>query len=800
MKRLLLIFLLSAQLASATNYYISMAGSNANNGTSTATPWRDTWPIHTKTYAAGDSILFRRGDWFDGEITKTVTGAAGNPVVFGAYGTGARPIIYGDCRTSTWIPEPLKAGVYKAYVNRTFQMDAFGLNGNSFVRMAAPQGEWQYYLSNRDSLLLMLSLMNPGSCQMGYNSDTCWVYTWDGSAPTAGNTHIYRNNNLFQGSYMMVRDLDLRYFTSALQIQGVQNSTFRKITMRYSTYHAVETQGGCKNVRIDSCRVDSASATGFFEYKGTAVTFSNDSVFNICNKILDLPPTYGERCFAAMQRDTLCVWEYGYCTTGVDGAFDSGEVPPYNGSNYRDTIRYSKFLNSYGGLFLEGQFAVHNNTVQMLGTWAQATRFDLKASPMTLVRDNRFVLLNSNTGLFCASNEYGGYARFVRDTIIATGGTYNCTYINTINNPNVSIDSNVYAGSSPQWSSNTSSVAYENGTEVSYNSFASWQGTGFDAHSVYNTTDIYTGNPAPPSAPTLSSPADGATHVATVSTLTWNSVSGATEYEVQIGTGASVTTASLDGVMTGTTYGINGVNRNTTYYWRVNAIGAGGNSAWSSIRSFTSDTTGYVVPPLPVLLNQPYEGSTGVSVSPTFSWSSSSGALSYRVQASTDPTFATTAYDASTSSTSITGSGLAGYTLYWWRVAAINDGGTVWTSLNYFTTGAGGGGSAPSAPTATSASSIGSNAFVANWNSSSGATSYSLDVATDNGFTSYVSGYNGLTVSNTYQAVTGLSASTTYYYRVRAANGYGTSGNSNTISTTTGAAFAGMRQWLRLRK
>ena len=39
-----------------------------------------------------------------------------------------------------------------------------------------------------------------------------------------------------------------------------------------------------------------------------------------------------------------------------------------------------------------------------------------------------------------------------------------------------------------------------------------------------------------------------------------------------------------------------------------------------------------------------------------------------------------------------------------------------------------------------------------------------------------------------YYTATGLSASTTYYYRVRATNGAGVSANTATVSATTGSA------------
>ncbi|HOH98212.1 MAG TPA: endonuclease [Candidatus Cloacimonadota bacterium] len=92
---------------------------------------------------------------------------------------------------------------------------------------------------------------------------------------------------------------------------------------------------------------------------------------------------------------------------------------------------------------------------------------------------------------------------------------------------------------------------------------------------------------------------------------------------------------------------------------------------------------------------------------------------------------------------------------------------------------------APAAPVATSATEIGVNSFIANWNASSGATSYRLDVSTVNTFASFVAGYNNLTVNGTNQTVSGLAANTPYYYRVRAYNVYGTSDNSNTITATT---------------
>jgi hypothetical protein len=78
------------------------------------------------------------------------------------------------------------------------------------------------------------------------------------------------------------------------------------------------------------------------------------------------------------------------------------------------------------------------------------------------------------------------------------------------------------------------------------------------------------------------------------------------------------------------------------------------------------------------------------------------------------------------------------------------------------------------------------SSFTANWSTVNGATGYRLDVATNNSFTNYVPGYADLNVGNvTNKNVTGLAARTTYYYRVRAYNGSGTSLNSNVVQVKT---------------
>jgi len=92
----------------------------------------------------------------------------------------------------------------------------------------------------------------------------------------------------------------------------------------------------------------------------------------------------------------------------------------------------------------------------------------------------------------------------------------------------------------------------------------------------------------------------------------------------------------------------------------------------------------------------------------------------------------------------------------------------------------------PSSPTADAAGDVIANRFTATWNVVAGALGYRLDVSTNSSFSSFVSGYQSLDVGNVTSAnVSGLSASTTYYYRVEAYDSTGSGASSGTITVTT---------------
>ena len=204
--------------------------------------------------------------------------------------------------------------------------------------------------------------------------------------------------------------------------------------------------------------------------------------------------------------------------------------------------------------------------------------------------------------------------------------------------------------------------------------------------SAWSTASSFTTIVAPPGVPVLSAPTNNATGVAVSPTLTWNAVTGATSYEVQVSTVSNFASTVFDqSGITATSQAVTpALSNNTQYYWRVNATNAGGTSVWATANTFTT----IVAAPSAPVLSAPANGATGVAVSPTLTWNAVTGAATYRVKVSTVSDFSSgMIVDDSTLTAASRAIGpLSNATKYYWRVNAKNAGGAgSWASSSFTT-------------------------------------------------------------------------------------------------------------------
>ncbi len=249
--------------------------------------------------------------------------------------------------------------------------------------------------------------------------------------------------------------------------------------------------------------------------------------------------------------------------------------------------------------------------------------------------------------------------------------------------------------------------------------------------------------------------------------LSWETVPGATSYNILRGTSSGGETLLTSVSSTTSTYTDSEITNGTTYYYKITGTDSKGTGAASNEASAYPTSTPPAAPTLTA---------TAGNEQVTLTWTASTGATSYDIYEGTS-----SGGEGSTPiATGVTVpnyivTGLTNGTTYYFKVAAVNSIGTGSDSNQASAIP----NTPPAAPTGLAATA--GNAQVAlSWTAASGATSYDVFEGTTSGGESSTPIATGITAT-TY-TVTGLTNGTTYYFEVAAVNSGGQSGYSNEAS------------------
>ncbi|HYR13589.1 MAG TPA: fibronectin type III domain-containing protein, partial [Mycobacterium sp.] len=262
---------------------------------------------------------------------------------------------------------------------------------------------------------------------------------------------------------------------------------------------------------------------------------------------------------------------------------------------------------------------------------------------------------------------------------------------------------------------------------------------------------------------------------------------GVTAYLIERCQGSGCTSFAQVGTSTSTGYSDTALAASTTYLYRVRATDAAGNTSGYSATASATTNAAVSPPSAPTGLTATATSSTQISLS----WTASTGTLTvtgYRIERCPGSGCTSFVQIGTSTSTAYADTNLTPASTYVYRVRATDSGGNLsaYSATASATTSADT--QPPTAPGGITASAISSSQINLAWTAATdnvGVTGYRIESCVGAGCTNFAQ--IGTSASTSFSA-TGLTAATTYLYRVRATDAAGNlSSYSGTASATTAA-------------
>jgi len=273
--------------------------------------------------------------------------------------------------------------------------------------------------------------------------------------------------------------------------------------------------------------------------------------------------------------------------------------------------------------------------------------------------------------------------------------------------------------------------------------------------------------------PNLQAPGNGVLLDNKRPSFTWNSVSGATSYTLEVSSVSNFASTVINTSPAQAHYtATSNLSSNTKYYWRVKANGPNGPSRHSQVWTFTTGN-----PPSVPNLIAPVSNALILTTTPLLDWSTSSlpsgtSFAYYQVQVATSSSFASPSVDSS-NQTSLTASlltspDLAVNTNFYWRVRSANNVSGVtnfsaWSSVGTFRTAL----QAPAPFLPVNGASVTGLRPTLDWTDVSGVTGYTIQVSKNNLFSSLVVNTSPAGTLSAYTPTVNLPTGVMLYWRVR---------------------------------
>ena len=450
-------------------FYISSSmGDDINDGLSPTTPWKNIWKVYTETYGnrmnSSNTVLLKRGDIWEGQMIFAPGKA---PKLIGTYGTGEKPIIYGDGRGYVWVPVSGHPGIYSAFRGAGGQI--MSLYDNNNYKYSVAPGEPCCGPGSLDAFLNNMPLGSWGPPAAGF--DTTWVRTLDGNPPV--NFKVYRGMMVYLNlvNNTIIENLDLREIGAGYYGQYNDNITIRGLDINNSITISIYLSTGTTNSAVLNNKITNVGYTSIYVYAGVNNVIRNNTIRGVLPYIMGIDRTNAELAGIGIQETIGDIVEYN----NISNTRDSGVDFFYNNNSI---IRYNMIRNTSGGLYpLGSNITVFGNIIDQTGRNGNGmngatTDLPIKILHNTFYMINGYALMSiSNKGIIFRNNIVHGIGNSALTVFSSSQDSdYNCYYSNT-STPNF-----VYG----VWPN-----------ETSYPNLSAFQiATGKDIHSVYANPEL----------------------------------------------------------------------------------------------------------------------------------------------------------------------------------------------------------------------------------------------------------------------------------------------------------------------
>jgi len=249
---ILLALIFSSSISFSRDYYVdARGGNNSNSGQSPSTAWKSISRVNTMSFAPGDRILFKRGEIWQENIALIIkkSGTSSSRIVYGAYGTGNKPII--SLRTS--VPGWKTSGSWTNQGNSVWKFKfPYSWKSSHKLRRLWLDGKEYSISAGNSSSANNLDNLDGGSTTYGTNSihrfysyvsnGTLYLYVWTGGTNPASYYSTMEYSGVVQSNgtmnFFTVAMSDADYIT--LENLDLRGGLYGSIGMRGSDYAIVD--------------------------------------------------------------------------------------------------------------------------------------------------------------------------------------------------------------------------------------------------------------------------------------------------------------------------------------------------------------------------------------------------------------------------------------------------------------------------------------------------------------------------------------------------------------------------------